>query len=142
MKEFRLLAFEPITFTPHTPRELLMLAHPQRPFRPRYLFIDPADGLTMQYCSIGQNRELQESTEPLPGELFAMPGMVGALKMERSADRLVVAVDPNHQMPPPLDMDVAMPGCHVRLMLGIRQPLRGAQTLTVHAVLVGEDVDR
>jgi len=127
---------------PHTPRELQMIAHPQRPFRPRYLFLDPADGLSMLCCTIGQNREIQESSEALPGELFAMPGMVGALKMERNAERLIVAVDPDRLMPPPLEMDVAMPGCYVRCLIGVRQPLRGSQTITVYAALVGEDVDR
>lgn len=140
-QDYGVLGFDPITFTAHTPLELTMRADPQRPFRPRWLFLDPADGLSVVSVTVGQNREIQQSATPLPGELFAMPGMVGALKMERNAERLIVTVDPERKLPPPLAMSVARPGCLVRVQLAIREKLRGSQTITVYAAMVGDDID-
>lgn len=107
--------------------------HPQRPFRPCFLMIDPAPGpLFVDRFDVGMVPHL---SRPVPASVFAIPDVSGLIRTELP-DGPAILLDAEAPWPLPLDVPTIFPGQHVRLDL-IR-PVEAAGTdYAIHAAMAG-----
>lgn len=130
---YSILGFEPVTFTAHTPAELDLVAHPQRPFHGRYLLIDPPAGFLVVQVTVGHDEQKVSGTA-VPAEVF---GCAGVAQLERTKDGAIVVIDPERPLPSRIEFTRAMPGVAIRVRLRVAVPVRGMEARTVYAAMAG-----
>lgn len=153
-----LLPFSSVSFTFGAPLHVEAVAHPQLPWRPRYLFVDPPDELLVTWIAIGADRAALVGAGELPAKLFAVSGMAQAMadvqtlvdelaranyegEPERALDVVIkvdVPIDEHKLWPMPLLMPVVYPGMVVRVGLAAELGDHGVLQRRVRVAMAGE----
>lgn len=155
-----LLPFSSVSFALGHPLHVEAAAHPQMPWRPRYLFIDPPEQLLVTHIGIGADRAAAVGAGELPAKLFAVSGLAQAMAdMQTLVDELArdqlacdepprfevvikvdVPVDEHKLWPMPLLMPVCYPGMIVRVGLVAELQEHGLWQRRVRVAMAGESL--
>ena len=154
-----MLPFPSVTFAFNQPLHTEAVAHPQVPFRPRYLFVDPPDETLVAWIGIGADRAALVGAGELPAKLFAVSGMAQAMAdVQTLVDELArksyegeqptfdvvikvdIPVDEHKLWPMPLLMPVCYPGMVVRVGLVSERNEHRILSRRVRVAMAGESL--
>lgn len=131
-QRYSILPFLPGVFTDRRVHVQLTV-HPQRPFRPCFLLIDPAPGpLFVDRFDVGMISYLPN---PVPAAVFAIPDVSGLIRTELP-DGPAILLDTEAPWPLALDVRTILPGQHVRLDL-VRPTEAAGADYAIHAAMAG-----
>lgn len=149
MKPHIVLPFDPVTVR-HDTLEIRACAHPQRPCRLHYLFLDPSvpDLLgewELTRITAGQHVLLAVTAGNMPAGCFALPGIMRYLSACLVDGYVKIDVHEDLVLPPRFRSLVVQPGMYVEIAM---RPRHGATprprdwSATIHPVMVGAAEDR